>query len=496
VAALSACATSATDLAPAAPDRPWTPATTPGGEIVAGQGRQTAADGYVLPANPALAALPAAPDFDPDKAYTLAELIDRAERANPDTRVAWDEARRSALAVGIAESAYLPYISATAVGGYLGGDGNEREQGGQPFAAPSSAGGVIAGVSLQWLLFDFGERAAVVDAARQGSAISNIAFTASHQRLIHDVSVAFYEHAAAQARQTAAVQSLKNAQDVQAAAESRLRQGTGTVIEVAQARQATAQAKLALVQAQGGVEDSYQDLVSAMGVSPLSRFKVEDISDRPLSPKSTASVEAIVSAALARRPDVQSAYAAEKASFAKVRAARAEFLPKVFVAGGGAYNSGHLDVTTLPSANQASSALNLTGQHWNGNVFAGVTVPLYDGGLRAAALAQARAEADGAQARFERVRDDAVRQVVVSDNALRTSLSAYEASQVLAAAAQTTFDAALAAYRNGVGSITDVTTAQTQLLQARDAATDAHSTALASAANLALAVGALGAAPS
>ena len=288
---------------------------------------------------------------------------------------------------------------------------------------------------------------------------------------------------------------MKNAQDVQAAAEARLHQGTGTVIEVAQARQATAQARLALVQAQGGIEDAYLALISAMGVSPLSRFKVEDISGRPLSPKSAASVEAIVSDALAHRADVQSVCAAEKASLAKVRAARAEFLPKVFVSASGAYNSGNLDVSSLPGAGQSSSALNLTHQRFSGNIFAGVTVPLYDGGLRAAELARARADADGAQARFERVRDDAVRQVVVSDNALSTSLAAYEAAQSLAAAAQTTFNAALAAYRSGVGSITEVTMAQTQLLLARNAATDAHSAALSSAANLAPAVGALGAPP-
>jgi outer membrane protein len=65
----------------------------------------------------------------------------------------------------------------------------------------------------------------------------------------------------------------------------------------------------------------------------------------------------------------------------------------------------------------------------------------------------------------------------------------------LVAAAQTTFNAALAAYRRDVGSITDVTTAERQLLTAKNAATDAYSTALTAAATLALAGGALGVAP-
>ena len=107
-------------------------------------------------------------------------------------------------------------------------------------------------------------------------------------------------------------------------------------------------------------------------------------------------------------------------------------------------------------------------------------------------LARARAEADSADARLTQVRDDAVRQIVLADNALRTSLSAYSASRTLEAAAQTTFNSALAAYRSGVGTITDLTIAETQLLQARNAVTDAYSTALSSAATLAFATGRAG----
>jgi outer membrane protein len=88
-----------------------------------------------------------------------------------------------------------------------------------------------------------------------------------------------------------------------------------------------------------------------------------------------------------------------------------------------------------------------------------------------------------------------VRQIVQAENALQTSLSAYSASASLASAAQTTFAAALAAYRSGLGSITDVSLAESQLLQAKNVSTDAYSTALSAAATLALATGTLGAAP-
>jgi outer membrane protein TolC len=108
---------------------------------------------------------------------------------------------------------------------------------------------------------------------------------------------------------------------------------------------------------------------------------------------------------------------------------------------------------------------------------------------------QAQANADKAAAVLDHVREEAVRQIVAAQNTLETSLAAHDASIALAQAAQTSFDAAFDAYRRGVGTITAVTLAQTQMLQAQSATNDAHSAALAAAATLAFATGALGAAP-
>lgn len=499
---LAGCATSALDMAPARPDQPWKPATTSSGEIIPGETAPTGASTYVLPGNTELASLPPSYSVDSARTYSLAELIDIAESANPATRIAWNDARKVALAAGIAESAYLPRITASAAGAYQASNGQSSASVSSPQASAgastntsSTAYGAISVISLQWLLFDFGERAAVLEAAKQASVISNIAFTAVHQQIIHDVSLAFYAHAATQARVTTAQQSLVNAKAVEAAAEDRYKHGIGTVVEVAQARQGTAQATLAVVQTTGAAQDAYLTLISALGISPLTKVKIADISGRHLSPDMTASIEGVISTALSRRPDMLTAYAAQKASLANVRAAEAEFLPKFFLSANGAYSSENLSITALPSVGQESPTVNLSGSHLSGSVLAGVTFPLYDGGTRSALLAQAKAEADNASARLTRVRDEAIREIVLADNALRTSLSAYSASEALASAAQTTFEATLAAYRNGVGSITDATLAQTQLLQAQNARSDAYSTALSAAATLALSTGALGSAP-
>jgi outer membrane protein TolC len=97
--------------------------------------------------------------------------------------------------------------------------------------------------------------------------------------------------------------------------------------------------------------------------------------------------------------------------------------------------------------------------------------------------------------RLERIRQDAVRQIVLADDALHTALQSYSASEALVAAAQKTFDSALNSYRSGEGTVTDLNLAQTQLLQAKNASADSHATALSAAATLAFATRTLGEAP-
>ena len=369
---LAGCATSALNMAPDRPNAPWIPATGPEGEIAAGErgpADQPNHGSYVLPANRALAGIPPpALDLERGGPYTLPELIDIAQSTNPVTRNAWNDARNAALAAGIAKSTFLPVISAGIVQGWQKTHIDFSTSAlritppplpvpASPLSPPTLGGNVsndvtgegnVEVLSIQWLLFDFGERAALVEVAKQGSAISNIAFTAAHQQVIYNVSLAFYANAAARAHLATAMESLTNAEEVQAAAEDRYKRGIGTVVEVAQAKQATAEAQLVRVQAEGDAENSYLALISAMGISPMTRLTIADISRRILPPSLTAPIESFVSEALARRTDVLTGYATLNASLASLRAAQAEFLPKVFASGTGTRLSGSLNITAIP----------------------------------------------------------------------------------------------------------------------------------------------------
>ncbi|WP_399679972.1 TolC family protein [Xenophilus sp.] len=479
---VAACANTAPDLAPARADAPWQPPGAP------------PANGFVLPPQPALAELPPTPDIDPAHAYTLPELIDLAQRHHPATRIAWIDARNAALAAGAAQRSWLPQLSATVLAGYQRRRGSSE---GRFLSVDDDARGhgAVGVLSLQWLLFDFGERAALAEGAEQGAVVAGIGFTAAHQQLIESVSLAYYAHGAARSRVGVAQRSLANSRQVLEAAQARQRQGIGTVIEVAQARQGVAQAELARVQAEGRARDAHHALVAAMGISPLAPLKVADAPAPALGRASEAPVERIVAEALARRPDVQAAHAALLASRAGAKAADAARLPKVFLAASASRSSGAASVAALPGIGQQGPALDLSGSGSGAGVFVGVTVPLFDGGTRETAQAQAAQRVDAAQARLDRARQQAVQQIVVAQDALRTALASAEAAEALQATAALTHDAALEAYRHGVGTITAVTLADTQMLQAGQALADARAAAQSAAVSLAFATGALGSAP-
>jgi outer membrane protein len=450
---------------------------------------------FVLPANLKAGALPESHvQLTEDREYKLFELVDIAERQHPETRIAWETARNAALGAGIAESTYLPRITANVIGGYQGSTGESSSFG---YTANGSAhvGGSVSALSLEWLLFDFGGRKNIVGAAHEVSDASTIAFTGAHQQVIYAVSMAYYAYLAAVQRRKTNESSLSNAKEIEVAADARYKNGEGTVLETSQSHQLTAQSQLALVQAQGVEQDSYTTLLAAMGLSPLNHIRIAPIDPHPLSTEELTPVEQIVQSALARRPDVLAAYSTLQASESSVKAAETLNLPKIFLAGTGAYVSGQLDLTAIPGIGQQIPTFNISGNHWNSTILLGLTIPVFDGRQRANAIQQAKNSSEKAKATLDEVRLNAVREVVLAQNSLRTSIAANQAAVALKSAAQTVYDAALDSYQQGVGTVTATVAAQTQLLQAQQAVDDAYISALSSAASLAFVTGSLGSAP-
>ena len=450
---------------------------------------------FVLPPNPDAGRIRVPRTaLSKDHEYDLVELIDVAEREDPETRVAWERARNVAIGEGMAASTYLPVITANVLGGYQGVNGQNSSLGATVHNSANVFGSVEA-VSVEWLLFDFGGRKNIVGAAKKLTNASNIAFTGAHQQVIYTVSIAYYAYAAAIERHQTAIKAMTNAKAIEAAAEARYNHDQGTVIEVAQTRNLTAQAQFSMVNAQGAKQQAYAALLAAMGVSPLETIRIAPVTHRSLSTEDLAPVDQIVRDALARRPDVLAGYSTLQASQASVKVAEAQNRPKIFLSGTGAYVSGQLGLTAVPSFGEQLPTLNITGNQWNGTVLVGMSIPIFDAHRRANAIRQAKNDEDKAAATLDQVRLNAMREIVSAQITLRTSLAANDAALALKAAAQTSYDATLDAYKQGVGTVTASVDAETHLFQAELAEDDAYTSALSAAATIAFATGTLGAAP-
>jgi outer membrane protein len=522
-ACLAGCASASLVLAPEAPDAPFKPASAsvPDGEVRPSSLPPTTRSGardFGLPPMEGLPLVPPPPAIDPTHTYSLAELIDLAQSNNPETRVAWEHARQAALAVGIAKALYLPVLTATAV------SGAQHESGSTQAALGSLAvnnnlngnlNGTVGSVALEWLIFDFGQRDALTRATTDLSFASNVAFNGTHQKIIYDVSRAFYDYSSARQRVAIAAQSKTESAHLLDAAQNRLKQGIGTTVETAQAQQFLAQAAFNLVEARGAERDSYHSLLAAVGISPVATLRIEDVSGRLLPANSMVPVEHIIAEALARRPDIQASYAAARATRAAVTAVEADFLPKVFVAASNTYATGSLDLTSLPSVpslgsistslpslpaptpttssipNLSSTLGNISLNRNDTTVLAGVAVPLFDGGVRDARVHEARSRTEAAESTVLRLEQNAAMEIVAADDALRSSLEANRAATVLVSASLTAYDAALAAYKSGEGTLTTALETERALLSARIAKARAHGTAQIAAASLAFSTGRL-----
>jgi len=505
---LTACATDSLTLAPETPDRAWANPPSfddlprPGiiasvTESSAGQpsasppsaGQSSARSPDQATAEPPVPShsvqdIPSsnAVSIDPGRHYDLAALIDLAQRNNPETREAWEQARQAALAVGLAEATYVPQISAEIVGGY------QRT----PLPIPTDliAKGffiantreLIPALTTKWLLFDFGQRAGSVETARANSFVANVAFTGAHQKLIYSVSRDYFALGAARGRLHVAQQSLKTAEIIQDASETRRSHGLATVVELSQARFQTAQARFNLERAKAAEHAAYTALIASIGIAPSTRVEVMDSSEEKLPAAPTGDVDQFVQDALANRPDIIAAFGKVRAAEGTLSSARASYYPTIGLESQAYQNFGGLST-------QGSRYYNVNEPGWN--VLLKLSLPLVDGGSRDARVAIAHSEISAARDSLDQARDTAVQQVTNAYDALHTSFAEYEATLVLNNAAETAYGAAFDAYRHGVGTYTDVVNAETSLSQAQSEKEDAHANVFTAAAGLAFATGSI-----
>lgn len=421
------------------------------------------------------------PTLKDGKSYSLPELIDLAQQRNPATRQAWLNARIAGRAAGIVESALLPIISASVVAGRSRTNSDlSLILSGVSVPVDTSASGIFAILSAQWLLFDFGENAARQQAASETARIAELGFNRTHKQLVVDTSIAYYSRIAGLQKVRFGKAANARADQLLDAAIRRQDAGIGNTVEVAQARQLGAQTQLASRIAAGESNAAAVNLRSALNLPPSTPIRISNTSNR-LPSADDKRMSNLIESAFSNRPDVLAALAQVRAAQSDIDAVAASYLPKVVASANLAAGNGNIGLSALSSGGITSSS--------STNVFIGVTIPIYDGRIRQSRIKNSQDRLDAATSGVGVVTSLTAREVGLAYEGLRTALAVHSATSELVRAAKVTAIAATDAYTGGLGTLSDASAASLNLFIAEEALVDARKAAHHAAVVLALATG-------
>jgi outer membrane protein TolC len=422
--------------------------------------------------------------IDSQKQYGLLELIDLAQRTNPETRVAWEGARQAAIAIGLVQSEYFPVLTLAALGGYKSIATPAPKD-----VAPSGffrvdLEQVVPMLNLRWLLLDFGRRSNALDAAKERLLSANLAFNRKHQEIIFRVQRAFLALTSLQRKIYVAQSALDAARAVREASEDQLRTGLATLPEVSLARQQEAQAAFDLEDVRAAERDAQVTLAENVGIAPTTAIQVTDFSALPPPAALEESVDKVIDQALDKRPDLIAKVAQMRAKEALVRRARAAYYPTLSLIGdvssilGQARITGGNANTGWFSAAQPSYGVGLFLE-WN----------VFEGGATRRRVEMAEAERRAAESEVTAARDRAVSDVWKAYTDVRLAVRRLDVAAALVTASEQSYDSTLESYRHGLSTLTDLLASRRELSRARFVEVDTKLQLMTASAALAFSTG-------
>jgi len=415
--------------------------------------------GAALSSRPALHHAEPCANLPSNRALDLADVVNIALCNNPQTREVWANSQAQAAQVGVSQASYLPGVSASVSGNRSTPGTSQRS----------------VGVSLSYLLYDFGARAANLDYARQLLAAASATQDSTVQALFLTVVQAYYQTHATQAAFEAAGVSEHAAQQSFAAAKARYQAGSATPADKFAAQTAYSQATLNRMTADGAMKIARGNLANILGLD--AHQSVNLAAKLPASPSNEIpgdfeqNIAVLIEQARQHRPDLQAAAALVKAAESSTEAARA---------------AGKPSVSLVAATNQNNSAgINTHGS----SLGVSLSVPLFSGYAPTYRIRAAEAQTETRQAQFERLRLQVALDVWTAYQNLITATQNRLTTADLLSSAEQSERVALGRYKAGAGIMLDVLNAQNALASARQQGVQASFNWNISRATLAQAMG-------
>jgi len=306
-----------------------------------------------------------------------------------------------------------------------------------------------AGVTLSYLLYDFGSRAANLENVRQLLAAAIATQDNTVQAVFLSAVQAYYQTQATYAALDAAIESERAARESFAAAEARYNAGSATPADKLQAQTAYSQATLNRITANGNLKNAQGTLANMIGLDANRNVYLAPANTMAMPDDFEGDINALIEAARQRRPDLQAAAAQVKAAEASAEAARAAGSPTIsLTASADQYNNSGIN------SHSSSIGINLS-------------VPIFSGFAPTYRVRAAEAQVDVKNIQLEQLRLQVALDVWTAYQHLTTATQSLRSSADLLDSAEQSVRVALGRYKAGVGSILDVLNAQSALATAR-----------------------------
>ncbi|BBI99634.1 protein CyaE [Ferrigenium kumadai] len=372
-------------------------------------------------------------DAAPRSTLNLFDVVNLALCNNPQTREVWASSRVQAAQVGVSKGSYFPAVSLSASGNRNSPGTNQR----------------TLGLTLSYLLYDFGARAANLESARQLLAAASSTQDSTVQVVFLSAVQAYYQTQATQAALDATREAERAAKGSFDAAEARYLAGSATPADKLQAQTAYSQATLNRITAEGTQKKTGGTLANIIGLDANRSVTLAAANSETVPPDFDRDVNALIDEAKRQRPDLIAAEAQVKAAEASADAARA---------------AGKPSISLTASTTQANSA-GITSH--GSSLGVNLSVPLFSGFAPTYRVRAAEAQVEAQQAQMERVRSQVALDVWNAYQNLITATQSLRTTADLLHSAEQSERVALGRYQAGVGSILDVLNAQSALASAR-----------------------------
>jgi TolC family type I secretion outer membrane protein len=416
---------------------------------------------------------PATPGLGVERTtFALPDAIAFALQSNPRLRSARAAIERAQGQEQVAFAPFVPQIDILGQYGVVSGTFAPGVPGNEGFLLPNGTGTrtyAQTEVGLQWTLYDFGRTGGRYRQAVARERITELQLTRAQQTVAFDVASAYLDVLLARASRRVQEDAVRRAEAILEDTVARRKGGVALKDDVLRAEVQLSESREALVVAREREWDAVARLNNAMGRNAAWPLEVIDLEVQPPLPRPLAE---LLEQAAALRPEVALARQTVAAAQEGRQAARAEFLPRIFVRAA----AGHTDGQNVITGWQEGAGLHLEA-------------PLYAGGRHRGELRSAEADIEAAVADAQTILDAISLQVNL---AYRGVVSTQERVGLARPAVEQSAEALRIVrqrYRAGTATPTDVIDAETAATRAEQRYVSARIEYLSALARLAYVMG-------